>query len=841
MATTKQKIRRITRNKNFFNSIYIRLISGFLLVGVMFLFAMSVSFFRTNLVLNHNKRVTEIHTPTQKYTHEVPGNLNEIIYILRERIYTPATENPKANRTAANQIKEIWADEVSTSIMELNGLFADDKYGELKDIQAEINKNLQKFYNITMGGLATLDKARINLKSDKKESGNFLLNENLEQVLRTELNPQYIEVSKLFQQLNSKNTIILESENKMLDYYLSILLSFEVFIYLLIVLMMIWITRTLFAYIYRDVQLIYTQVKKMLGGEIPESFETQSKELNLVAQSVNQLNKELAHMKDFSLKVGKGDYTSSMKIFNEKGELGGALSEMKRGLKSISEENQIRYWTNNGLASFSEIITINAGNIEVLTNEIVRNFVNYLQINQGAFFMVEKSDEGIPFLDLKASFAFNRKKFIEKKIKLGEGLLGQVWKDKDKVYITDVPDDYIEITSGLGDAKPRTILMVPLVYQQQVQGIIELASFKEIENYKIEFVDTIAENLAASLASTKNNEQTKQLLFESQEMMEAMQKQDWKMKKSINDLKNAQKNMNTTQSELAEKEANLEAVINNTLHAIIAFDKDYKITVVNRAMRKIYLEKNIVLQAGKNLMEELSIEEIHKNKPDYERVLAGEKFEIILGEEKYAQTFFYKQNFNPIKNELGDIIGASIFIENITQSKMAEMAVKNAQANMNSLINDTEDAIMAVNSDFELIIANERFKERYADYEKAIVLGMNIFDLLDENEAKIWKESFERALKNEHFVKVMNKGYGENKSYVEHWFNPIKDEDDIVTGVSVFSRDITVAKKSELKIKQLLLDSLDIAETMKQQETKMKQKIAAYEIRIKELEGKKVG
>ncbi|NJO02372.1 MAG: PAS domain S-box protein [Bacteroidia bacterium] len=168
--------------------------------------------------------------------------------------------------------------------------------------------------------------------------------------------------------------------------------------------------------------------------------------------------------------------------------------------------------------------------------------------------------------------------------------------------------------------------------------------------------------------------------------------------------------MNLAQQELAEKEANLDALINNMSHAIIAFDKQYKITVVNRAMRQLYTEYGARLEVGKNFLEEMPRDEVEKYQAEYQKVLEGHKFEMQREVEKYNRRFFYELHYNPIRNENKEIIGASIFMENITEQKLADMQLKEAEANLTSLINDTEDSIMALDNYYRVIVANEAYK-----------------------------------------------------------------------------------------------------------------------------------
>jgi len=106
------------------------------------------------------------------------------------------------------------------------------------------------------------------------------------------------------------------------------------------------------------------------------------------------------------------------------------------------------------------------------------------------------------------------------KIEKGEGLAGQVWMEKETTFLKRIPESYVKITSGLGEASPKSILIVPMKQNDVVFGIIELASFQIYEQYQIEFVEKLAEVIAATLSSVKVATHTKLLLQESQHQAE---------------------------------------------------------------------------------------------------------------------------------------------------------------------------------------------------------------------------------------------------------------------------------------------------------------------------------
>ena len=211
-------------------------------------------------------------------------------------------------------------------------------------------------------------------------------------------------------------------------------------------------------------------------------------------------------------------------------------------LEVAREEEKKRNWASEGLAKLGDILRSDK-DLSNLSDNVLSTLVKYVNANQGGLYSVLGNDKET-YIKLVSSYAYDQKKYDEKRIEIGQGLLGQTYKEKSYKYLTEVPQGYMEITSGLGEATPGYLLIVPMMVNDKVEGLIELASFYEIEQYKIDFVEKLGEQLASSLSAKNIEENTKTLLDETRIQTQEMQEQEEIMRQSMEELQAIQEDMN---------------------------------------------------------------------------------------------------------------------------------------------------------------------------------------------------------------------------------------------------------------------------------------------------------
>ena len=297
-------------------------------------------------------------------------------------------------------------------------------------------------------------------------------------------------------------------------------------------------------------------------------------------------------------------------------------------LEIARAEEKKRNWTSEGLAQFGDMLRSDKDLVN-LSDEVLSKLVKYINANQGGLYSVLQ-DNTDTYIKLISSYAYSQKKFNEKRIEIGQGLLGQTYKEKSYKYLTEVPQGYMEITSGLGDATPSYLLIVPMIVNDKVEGLIELSSFYEIEQYKIDFIEKLGEQIASALNNKKVDERTKKLLEETQQQAEEMRAQEEEVRQNMEELQAIQEELSRNNKETEAKSTELQqqkedlekwqfnvgAILDGVPSTIIIIDENNVIEDTNKSGEELsgYKMEEMV---GKNSVEffpELDIAKIPSRK-----------------------------------------------------------------------------------------------------------------------------------------------------------------------------------------------------------------------------------
>lgn len=478
-----------------------------------------------------------------------------------------------------------------------------------------------------------------------------------------------------------QNIIEKRKENVIAEQFTSVFVIFGI-----VLIVLIFIILKFAASIIRPLVRLRRYIDRLSKGELPENqiILQNEDELYKINSSLNNLIGGLKKTTQFAIAIGENKFETQFKPLSSKDDLGNSLLDMRDSLLKAAEEEKLRKqddekrnWTTLGIARFGDILRQNYQNITELSYSIINNLVKYLSANQGGLFWYNDDNEDEAYLELLASHAYNRRKFIKKRVDIGEGLIGMCAMEKETTFMTNLPNDYIKITSGLGDSNPRSLLIVPLLIEGQVLGIIEIASFEKLQKYEIDFVEKIAENIASTLLATKINQRTNHLLEQSKQQSEAMAAQEEEMRQNLEELQ-------TTQEESARREAEMRDILDGIETAFItaSLNEQGLFTDLNNDfLRAVGMKRNELIGS------EYSAFLIKKGKTydDYHRIwdkiLKGETFNETFNLKNEEKEIWLSETYIPVFDNNENLRKVIIISNEISESKQQEVEIQNLLQN----------------------------------------------------------------------------------------------------------------------------------------------------------------
>lgn len=414
-----------------------------------------------------------------------------------------------------------------------------------------------------------------------------------------------------------QKTKILESEVNFINAYvldylrkasfraiLSIVVIFCCFIVLIIVFI-----RFINKLIIKPLTALDVFLSQMAKGMLPEPItEKSSAEISEIGAKLNTLSNNLQEKAAYADEISSGKFDAHFEPLSDADFLGISLMELGQSLHKAEMEDrkykldeQKRIWVNEGLARFADILRSSNSDIAGLCDHVISHLVNYLKASLGCIYLVNDEGENV-IIELISAYAWDRKKFLSRQIQPGEGLIGTCALEKQPIFLTEIPDQYITIRSGLGEAAPNCLLIVPLKLEDQVLGILELASFHKFEEHEREFVEKIAQSIASTVKSVRVNERTAFLLEQSQKYAEEMSEQEEEMRQNMEELK-------VTQEESARRENEFSEML-RAMHAaspVVELDVNGYIMHFNAIMSNI-LQVDLLDNIGRPFTEILQID-----------------------------------------------------------------------------------------------------------------------------------------------------------------------------------------------------------------------------------------
>ena len=597
-------------------------------------------------------------------------------------------------------------------------------------------------------------------------------------------------------------------------------------------------------------------------------------ELGDATESLNNLMHRINEASDFAIDLGEGKFDHKFKSYSGNDKLGVSLEKMKDSLLAARDEeekrkveDEIRSWITNGIAKFNDILRTDNDNIEKLSYNLIKNLVDYLAANQGGIFLIE-GEENKQHLNLVASYAFERRKYLKKQIQIGEGLAGTCVLEKKTIFLKEIPEDYAEITSGLGKGNPRSLIIVPLNMDDEVLGVVEVASLDVFKPHEIEFIEQVAASIASTMVTVKLNIRTTQLLKESNKRAEELSQQEEEMRQNLEEMQATQEELRRVKEEekkvlekhqkeqeelmnrlkvqneeLNQVQVNLmkeTALLNNLMNycpdSIYFKDKESRFIRISKAMAMSFGFKSPEDALGKSDFDLFTDEHARPAFNDEMEIIKTGK-PIVNKIEKETRSdgtiTWVTTTKMPLVDEKGETLGTFGVSSDITHIKNLEKRSSEIEAKskelkdnllketalLNNLMNFSPDYIYFKDRESRFIRISKSMARSFGFKKPEDAAGKSDFDLFtDEHARPAFNDEMKIIKTGKPIVSKIEKETREDGSitWVTTTKMPLEDEKGEVIGTFGISSDITHIKNLEIKAHKIEEETKKLQKELKE-------------------------
>jgi len=526
----------------------------------------------------------------------------------------------------------------------------------------------------------------------------------------------------------------------------------------------------------------------------------------------------------FTVKLSSGEQDNE--LFRSLDNLRHTLLKNKEDEEIRKREDDQRNWISEGLASFGELLRQPGENMEEYSYILISNLVKYLEANQGGFFTIETNEKSGKFIQMMACHAYDRRKFADKRIEWGTGLIGTCALEKKTIYLKDIPKDYLLITSGLGKANPQYLLLVPLISGDDIHGILEIASFRNIEKYQIGFVEKVAESIAITISGIKNNIRTTLLLKETRAQAEELAIQEERMRQNMEELK-------ATQEQAARQAEKFISFTNSVNHTLIRAEYDTEGVLIyanTRFLKKMGYSGNREVE-GKHITAF-----IHEKDQEWFNNLwirlskGGQHFEGYMKHiTKQGQDLWTMATYTCVRKEEGMVEKILFLAIDTTEQKKLSIDYESQIEALNNISLKAE-----FSPDGKLISWNDLFINTMKHPPREIE-NKTVFDFIDPRDIETFNEIWENVIRGKVFqgqVRLLTK-YLEEK-WFRAAYTAVNDMYNEVAKVIFIANEITNEKIMEIESRKQTEKLIAQEETLRLAGIELTRKMDELEIKWSE-------
>ena len=512
----------------------------------------------------------------------------------------------------------------------------------------------------------------------------------------------------------------------------------------------------------------------------------------------------------FAKKIGEGDFSTNDEEIDDNDILGHSLKIMRENLAETNEKEKELNWIAKGKDIISNILRLqnDLGSLSYLT---LVELIKYIDVIQGAFYIYNEEEKT---LENTATYAYNRRKYLDTKFQIGEGLVGQCAYEMDVIFRREIPEDFVTITSGiLGDQKPTSLLLVPLITDEKLQGVLEFASLKDdISDLKIRFIKELSDIIARTIFNLKVNTRTEKLLKDAQDMTEELQENEEELRQNAEEMRATHEELEKMNSDLQTQIREVEnaqkrqhALLENASEIIAIYDEEMKLKYISPSVVNIYGYTIEDMMDGKDI-DRLTAKGVKEYTETFGRLAKEQPNASATIQYTYMRKDGQKIYIESTGRNLLDdpaISGIIINSRDITERKRAEKEER-MKSKMQSLSENSLDLILRIGITGQFFYANPMVKT-FTGIEPNELINKNLSDAAFNPAIK---DFFTEALQ---IVKGSNEKHDAEVTFPTSFGDRImevnaipefSDDNKDLETILFVSHDITEQKKVELEIQE---------------------------------------
>ncbi|MCC5944237.1 MAG: GAF domain-containing protein [Bernardetiaceae bacterium] len=674
---------------------------------------------------------------------------------------------------------------------------------------------------------------RLRDKQNQVEEQHFRLRSNLSEESRSERSRQVGQVKVLVDDIKAVLDLIVNIQKEeinrtqmQIDQNIYLLYgTITPVILALLILLFVYVAYKINSRLSYRLAVLNHNLSEIKKGELPTVKEYENDEISDVLELSNDITEDLKELKNFAIEVGKKNFDTPFKAFEKEGELGQAFHYMRDSLKNIAEKDKKTNWAISGEAYFSNLLQENTKDLDVLCQKFVSALMQYVDANHAAIYILKESGSH-QCLELKAWYAYDYQKIQEKTIDIGEGLVGEAYREKRKIHLQHVPENFIKVSSGLGESTPSSLLVLPIKSIDRVEGVLELASFKSLEPHQIEFIERVVASFASSVVSVKVGLRTQRLLQDAQTQAEQLRSQEEEMRQNMEELQATQEEMQRKQQELEAAKITLEsneAVLQQALAKAKQNEAENKKLLRDAQMREEQLRAQE--EEMRQNMEELQATQEEMQRKQQEIQKAKQALEI---NEQILQKALQKSKKGEAENK-------KLLQEAQEQAEQLRAQEEEMRQNMEELQATQEEL-------YRKQQAEEKKARQLAANEGILQKALERAREKDIENKKLLQEAQEQAEQLRAQEEEMRQNMEELQATQEELYRKQQAEEkkarQLAANEGILKKALERAREKDIENKKLLQEAQQQAEQLRAQEEEMRQNMEELQATQEELNRK---